>query len=233
MKKGGERVEINVLHLIEGAKAARGLAVVIDVFRAFSLEAYCFARGASAVYPVADADVAFQMKREHPDALLLGERHGAIIPGCDSGNSPSELMQFDLSGRVVIHTTSAGTQGIENAGDADEILGGSLVTARATAEYIRRRDPGTVSLVCMGWEGVRRTDEDILCAEYLRALILGQPYDLAAGITRLRKTEGAKFFDPAQSDRFPTEDFYLCTKPDLFPFVLRYDKNAKRMERID
>ncbi|MGH8187470.1 MAG: 2-phosphosulfolactate phosphatase, partial [Steroidobacteraceae bacterium] len=32
-----------------GARAARGLVVVIDVFRAFSVAAYAFARGARTV----------------------------------------------------------------------------------------------------------------------------------------------------------------------------------------
>ncbi len=33
---------INILHLIEGAKQAKGLMVIIDVFRAFSLECYLY-----------------------------------------------------------------------------------------------------------------------------------------------------------------------------------------------
>lgn len=36
-------MEINILHLLEGAKKAEGLTVVIDVFRAFTLEAYMYA----------------------------------------------------------------------------------------------------------------------------------------------------------------------------------------------
>ena len=39
-------MDIRILELIEGAKRAQGLTVVIDVFRAFSLECYLFARGA-------------------------------------------------------------------------------------------------------------------------------------------------------------------------------------------
>ncbi|HCA54695.1 MAG TPA: 2-phosphosulfolactate phosphatase, partial [Ruminococcaceae bacterium] len=31
-------MDIKILHLLEGADQAKGLAVVIDVFRAFSLE---------------------------------------------------------------------------------------------------------------------------------------------------------------------------------------------------
>lgn len=34
--------DINILHLIEGAKEAQGLTVIIDVFRAFSLECYLY-----------------------------------------------------------------------------------------------------------------------------------------------------------------------------------------------
>ena len=32
-------MEINILQLLEGAKQAKGLTVIIDVFRAFSVEA--------------------------------------------------------------------------------------------------------------------------------------------------------------------------------------------------
>ena len=39
-------MEIRILELIEGAKKAEGLTVIIDVFRAFSLECYLYARGA-------------------------------------------------------------------------------------------------------------------------------------------------------------------------------------------
>lgn len=38
-------MEIRILELIEGAKKAEGLTVIIDVFRAFSLECYLYARG--------------------------------------------------------------------------------------------------------------------------------------------------------------------------------------------
>ena len=42
-------MEIEVFHLIEGAKQADGLAVIIDVFRAFSMECYLYAMGAGEV----------------------------------------------------------------------------------------------------------------------------------------------------------------------------------------
>ena len=67
--------KINIYHLIEGAKQAKGLTVIIDVFRAFSLEAYLLANGAEAVIPIGDVELARKIKEERPEVLLMGERH--------------------------------------------------------------------------------------------------------------------------------------------------------------
>ena len=50
-------MEIQILQMLKGAMAAKGIAVVIDVFRAFSVEAYLFAGGAEKVIPVADFEM--------------------------------------------------------------------------------------------------------------------------------------------------------------------------------
>lgn len=222
------QVDIKILHMIEGAKAARGITVVIDVFRAFSVEAYFLANGAEKIIPVGDADLAYKLKEEHPEMILAGERHGKILPGFDVGNSPSELMKLDAKGKTVVHTTSAGTQGIANAVNADEILGGSLVNARATAEYIRRSGAKEVSLVCMGLEALSETEEDNLCAYYIKSVLEGTELDMIAEVEKLKHTSGAKFFDKAQNDVFPEADFGMCTQVDKFDFVmkLRKDENG-------
>ena len=131
-------MRIRILQGVEGAKAATGLTVIIDVFRAFSVEAWFFALGARTVYPIGEEALAYRLKEQDPTVILAGERHGKILPGFDTGNAPSELAALEVAGRVVVHTTSAGTQGIANATGATEILGASLVNAKATAAYIRR-----------------------------------------------------------------------------------------------
>ena len=211
--------------MIEGAKKATGTTVIIDVFRAFSVEAYFFACGAEKILPVGDADLAYRLKEEHPDWILCGERGGKILPGFDVGNSPSQLMELDIKGKTVIHTTSAGTQGIVNATGATEIIGGSLVTAKAIAKYIRKSGATDVSLVCMGLNATSETEEDTLCARYIKALLEGETLDMATEIDSLRHTSGAKFFDVAQADVFPQADFELCTQLDKFDFVLKLKKS--------
>ena len=55
-------MNIRILELIEGAKKAQGLTVIIDVFRAFSLECYLFEKGARKIYPIGKIEDAFAMK---------------------------------------------------------------------------------------------------------------------------------------------------------------------------
>ena len=225
-------MNVRILQLIEGAKMARGLTVIIDVFRAFSLEAYLFASGAEKIIPVGDESLARRLKAENPEFILAGERNGKILPEFDTGNAPSELWRLDIKGKTVVHTTSAGTQGVANAENAEEILGASLVNASATAEYIKSSGAEEVSLVCMGWAAQYPTEEDTLCAEYIKSIIDGEPFDSRSGVESLKYTSGAKFFDPKQNDVFSKEDFFMCTDVDKFDFVLKLENGYMKRKEL-
>ena len=100
-------MNIQILHMVEGAKAARGLTVIIDVFRAFTVETYLMRNNAHRIYPVGDTATAFACKAADPEnTLLCGERNGIMVEGFDFGNSPSQLEHVDLTGKTVVHTTS-------------------------------------------------------------------------------------------------------------------------------
>ena len=120
-------MEIRRLSLIEGAEKAEGLAVVIDVFRAFTTAAYVISNGAEKIIPVGTVEEAFDMKRTNHGVVLMGEREGKQVPGFDFGNSPHEVRNIDFTGLTVVQTTSAGTRGLMSAKDAHTILPGSFV----------------------------------------------------------------------------------------------------------
>lgn len=229
-----------ILHLLSGAKEARGLTVIIDVFRAFSLECYLYDLGAALVRPVGSIEEARALHEKIPGSLLIGERQGIKVEGFDFGNSPSqvEAEKEKIFGKVIIHTTSAGTQGIVNASGATEILTGSLVNAKAVAEYIRTRSSDfqtentsvkelEVSLVAMGLSAKREAAEDELCAEYIKSLVEENKILPAFEERRqdLKNHDGKRFFDPSLQEHFPKKDYYMCIKQDLFPFVLRIGKD--------
>ena len=228
-------MNIRILQLLEGAARAEGLTVVIDVLRAFSLECYLAHRGAAEIRPVATLAEAFAWRERDPAALLIGERGGARCEGFDFRNTPSGIPAEAVRGKRLIHTTSAGTQGVTGAVHATEILTGSLVNAGAVAAYVRQQSPARVSLVCMGNAGVREAPEDLLCAEYIRSLILDEPIpDLEARIRALRWHGGEHFFNPATQHIYPEPDFWVCMQRNIFPFVLRVRRDASGlyMEKV-
>ena len=226
-------MNIRILHLIDGAKQATGLTVIIDVFRAFTVEAYLINNGATRVYPVGDQQIAYDMKKQDPNLVIIGERDGVMLPDFDYGNSPSQIENVDFTGKTVIHTTSAGTQGLTNAINAKEILTGSLVNAKAIARYIKKSGYDDISLVCMGLNAKQPIEEDTLCANYIKSLLEGSQIDLLQEIERLKQTSGAKFFVPELQSVFPERDFYLCTQADRFDFVLRLAKSDKELDYIE
>jgi 2-phosphosulfolactate phosphatase len=220
-------MRISCVDFVEGARAARGVAIVIDVFRACSVACYAAAQGAARIIPLAGIEETLQFKRAHPEFIAVGERHGRRLPGFDYGNSPTELESLDLRGSTMLHNTHAGTQGLVGACSADVVLTGSLVNAAAICRHVAGLAPAEVTLVRMGVAAASRSDADDACAELLRARLTGQGApDRQAIRERLRNcAEAHKFFDPAATWA-PERDFELCTALDRFDFVLQMTRDA-------
>lgn len=229
-------MEVKILHLIDGAKQAKGLTVIIDVFRAFSTACYAFGNGAKKILPLADISIAHRLKKEHPHFLLIGERGGKKPEGFDYGNSPTKIENVDFTDKILIQTTSAGTQGIANATNADEIITGGFVNMQAIIDYIKKHNPKEVSLVAMGSAGIRIADEDSLCAEFIKNALENKTNDFSKITKHLREYRSAhKFFDPT-IDWAPERDFDLCLSLNKFNFVLKvehYDKNQVFFKKIE
>ena len=229
-------MRIEVLDHVAGARAARGITVIIDVFRACSTLAVAVAEGASRVLPAGSVAEAEALRARLPGALLTGERHGRALPGFDAGNSPAELAALGVGGRVLVHTTHAGTQGLVEASRASDVLTGAFVNLSAVAGYIAARRPDEVSLVRMGHEARERCVEDDLCARCLVDLLEGRDPGLRRVAELLQDAPAArKFFDPA-CEFAPEEDFDLCTDVDRYDFVLRLRRTSDgppELERVD
>jgi 2-phosphosulfolactate phosphatase len=220
-------MEIQILHLLEGAKKSKGLTVVIDVFRAFTTACYAFDKGADCIIPVADINEAYRIRQANPEFLLMGERNEMKPPGFNFGNSPFQLPLAGLEGKTIVHTTSSGTQGIAAAIHATEVITGSFVNAKAISAYIKSKRPETVSLVCMGYACLYPTDEDTLCAVYLKNLLTGVPSDFEEMKNIIKAGSGKRFFDPEKQSWSPQEDFHLCLQPDIFNFVLKTEHHPE------
>lgn len=214
-------MKIEILEFTEGARNAKGVTVIIDVFRAFSVACYAFDAGASRIITTARVEEAFRLKDKYPGSILAGERKERKPEGFDLGNSPTDILRTDMKGKTLIHTTSAGTQGLANAVNASIILTGSLVNATAVANYIMKINPDHVSLVAMGFRANESSAEDLLCARHIASVIEGKKPVPVSAIDDLRNTSGKRFFVPENIEFAPPTDFFLCTMLDRFNFVLK------------
>jgi 2-phosphosulfolactate phosphatase len=208
--------EVSVGSVSPAAREARGIVVVIDVFRAFTTAAVALARGARRVVMVDDLQAALEMRDRTAGALCMGERGGARPPHFDFGNDPTEIDAARIAGRTLIQTTSNGTRGVIAAAGAKRIYAAAFVTAEATVQAILSGPQAPVTIVAMGEQDARRAEEDEICALYLRSRLLGRAPDRAAA-RRLVETMSTR------SDTRPLSEAEIacCLEIDSIPFAVR------------
>lgn len=215
---------MNIKQLVEvdGARKATGLTVVIDIMRAATVEAYAFGQGAKEIFPVSTKEEAFALKKEHPEYLLMGEIEGYKIDGFDFGNSPSEIAKVNLTGKTLVQRTSSGTQGLVHALNAKELIFGSFVTCSAIVTYIKKQNPGEVSIVSID-------TEDVLFANFLEESLRGIPVDKEKVRQELYAHPGVDWFLDPQKPEFLKEDIDYALNFDKFPFVCLVERLAKTL----
>ena len=212
------------------AGEARGITIVIDVIRAFTVAAYVFAGGASRLWLVRTTDEAFALRGREPAALLAGEIDGRLIPGFNFNNSPALMAKASIAGRLLIQRTGAGTQGAVNASHSHHLLICSLVNAKATAQYARMLATETgepVILLPTGKpdEAFPLTEDDF-CADYLEALITCRddaPQVLADKITQLRTSGRFSEWQQGNERDFPADVLLRPLPPEVLYATVEAD----------
>ena len=220
-----KQIEIHRLNFPRAGEA-RGVTVVIDVIRAFTVAAYAFAAGANRLWLVRTTDEAFTLRGRVPGALLAGEIGGRLIPGFDFNNSPALMARASVADRLLIQRTGAGTQGAVNAAHSHYLLICSLVNASATARYAsalatKTGEPITLLPTGKPDEAFPLTEDDF-CADYLEALITGRndaPQVLANSIARLRLGRFSQWEQGNEQD-FPAEDIEKVLTANRFSFAM-------------
>jgi len=223
-------MQISCDSLLPGARAARGIAVIIDVFRAFTCAPLMFSLGIEKIILVSSPAEGFALKDKNPEAILVGEVGGIPIEGFDLGNSPSHILKQDpsfFSGRTVVQRTSSGVQGALAALDAaDEVLLGSFALAKATARYIRAKKANRVSIVAMGWDLKVKAPEDEYCARYIAHLLGEGDYEHNQAMRDIIFHETTQKFLRGDKLHYPPSDPILCLQRDIYDFVLRAERRT-------
>lgn len=199
----------------------RGVVVVVDVLRAFTTAALALDRGATAIRCVATVGEALAERAAHPGSLAMGEVSGRAVDGFDLSNSPSELLDADVEGRLIVHRTTSGTQGVVAAAPgATALYAASFVCAGATARAVAAHEPREVTFVITGVD-TRDGDEDRACADYVAALLQGRRPDPAPYLARVRSADAAAPFLPDDDPDYPASDLDHAAALDAVGFALR------------
>jgi len=211
---------------LETCHTATGTVVAIDVIRAFTTAAFAFAAGARDIVLVGEVEEALALRERFPRALLMGEVKGVQPESFDLGNSPSALIGLDLAGRRIIQRTSAGTQGVVRSTQAKALLTSSFVCAGATARYLMKQNPASVTFVITGAGVGTDGDEDAACADYVQALLRGETPGAAPFLQRVRNSTDGRFF-AQMPPRFPMSDLDCCLSVDHFDFAMVVERQDK------
>lgn len=137
--------------------------VVIDALRATSTMIVAFENGCSAFIPVLTVEEARKLAadRRDLDLLLGGERRALPVEGFHLGNSPRDYRPEKVKGKVVIMTTTNGTQALIAARGAAEVFIGAFLNLSALSHRLigAGRD---VIIACAGEKGFFCL-EDTIC----------------------------------------------------------------------
>lgn len=136
------------------------IVVVIDILRATSAICAAFEHGVEKIIPVATVEEATEYKRK--GYIVGAERNGITLEGFDFGNSPYSFMAEKLKGSTIVISTTNGTQAIEAAKKAYQVVIGAFVNITVLCNWLQTQNKN-VLLLCAGWKN-RFNLEDTLFA---------------------------------------------------------------------
>ena len=163
---------VQIEHGIDGAKNAvsrRDAVIIVDTIRASTTYVNAFASGAKRIVPCSSRDHLSEKFNQYPDSMKSGERLCKKIEGYDLGSSPVEMSKTDLSGKVLLSSTTNGSRMVVACKDSPTAVMGSFCNSSAVVSFFREKDMD-VSIICSGRLG-EEVIEDNLCEEYFKHLI--------------------------------------------------------------
>ncbi len=116
------------------------------------------------IIPCFTPEEAFKLKYE-VGGVIAGERNGKKIDGCDLGNSPSTLKDYETAEEILILTTTNGTRILESM--KSKVLVGSMVNAKSAAYRSIELAQNHIDVVMAGVKGEFAIEDFLAAGEIL------------------------------------------------------------------
>jgi 2-phosphosulfolactate phosphatase len=136
------------------------IVIIVDIFRATTSMCAAFNNGARSIRTVATVEEAIHYKEK--GYLVAAERNVKKCNFADFGNSPFDFSHEKVADKEIIFTTTNGTQAVQMALDADEILIGAFSNITTLTNHCNSKKKN-VLILCSGWNN-RFCLEDTLFA---------------------------------------------------------------------
>lgn len=212
-------MKINIYSFQDNPSLIRGFTIVVDVFRAFTVSYFIQANKPLRYILTNSIEHALELKSNYAKPILIGERNGVQVPGFDYGNSPTAIQNKDFSGCTVIHTTTAGTKGVMDQPEKNEVVVGSFVNKNALLKHIKENEIEIINLYCTAppdWG-----NEDLLFAAHFKKLLKGEKSDFHGIVSELKIGSGLRLL---KSKTEPASDFEYCMLRNKFNTILKRKK---------
>lgn len=187
------------------------IVVVIDVLRATSSICAALHYGVERILPVASVHEARNYQAK--GFLCAAERQAQKVEGFDLGNSPSEYQNPNLKGKIVVFTTTNGTQAIRAARESYRIVIGSFANLTVLCDWLSNQHKDII-LLCAGWKDFFNL-EDTLCAGAIA-----------------QKLEKTNLFEAHHDSTFAAKTLYDLAKNDIIGFM-ENSSHFKRLEKLN
>ena len=145
-------MEVSIEHGFKGAETAvsRGdVIVIVDAIRASTTYVCAFANGASRIVPCSSREHLSEKFKDYPNSLKCGERLCKKIEGYDLGSSPVEMSSTDLTGKVLLSSTTNGSRMVVACRDSPVVVMGGFCNASSVAEFLEEKNRD-ISIICSG-----------------------------------------------------------------------------------
>ena len=139
------------------------ISIMVDALRAsttMTLALDNFKR----IIPCFTPEEAFKLKDEY-DGVVAGERGGEMVEGCDMGNSPRIVKNYETDKDTLILTTSNGTRILENMNST--VLVGCMVNAKAVGKKSVELASSHIDVVMAGVRGNFALEDFLASGEIL------------------------------------------------------------------
>jgi 2-phosphosulfolactate phosphatase len=127
-----------------------------------------FEYGVDKMIPVATLEEAMEYKKQ--GYLVGAERNGIAIEGFDFGNSPYSYMTEKTKGQTVVISTTNGTQAIEAARNAYQVVIGAFTNITALCNWLQTQNKN-VLLLCSGWKNRLNLEDTVFAGAVSERLI--------------------------------------------------------------